>query len=575
MGSTTSDLVGSNGVTALTNGTYVVSSYLWDGGAADVGAVTWGNGTTGIVGVVSASNRLVGSTASDLVGIRGVTALTNGNYVVSSQAWDGTAVDVGAVTWGNGTTGIVGVVSAPNSLVGSTASDQVGFPGVTALTNGNYVVKSFNWNGGAVNVGAVTWGNGTTGIVGVVSPSNSLVGSTAYDGVGFPRVTALTNGNYVVGSRNWDGTAVNVGAVTWGNGNTGIVGVVSTSNSLVGFSASANLRSVVVDDINGTFFARFLAEAQGKVRVGSQADGIVPTLGAVSSSNVTTVSADLSGSIAVGSGLTITARGFVYTLTATNSAPTIGGTGVTQIALGMGTGAITTPLSGLAPLEGYSFRAYATNAAGTSYSASGTFTTDIVPGAPTIGVAIAGNTIVSVAFTAPVSNGGSAITGYTATCGTQNQSGPTSPITVTGLTNGMPVTCAVVATNGAGNSVASAASNSVTPAPATVPDAPTIGTATAGNTTVSVAFTAPASDGGSAIIFYTATCGAENRSGATSPITVTGLTNGVPVTCTVVATNAVGDGAASAASNSVTPVLPLFDDGFESGDTNAWSSVSG
>ena len=56
-----------------------------------------------------------------------MTALTNGNYVVRSPAWDNGAVaDAGAVTLGSGTTGVSGAVSAANSLVGSTADDQVG-----------------------------------------------------------------------------------------------------------------------------------------------------------------------------------------------------------------------------------------------------------------------------------------------------------------------------------------------------------------------------------------------------------------------------------------------------------------
>ncbi|MBK9654076.1 MAG: Ig-like domain-containing protein [Rhodanobacteraceae bacterium] len=174
-----------------------------------------------------------------------------------------------------------------------------------------------------------------------------------------------------------------------------------------------------------------------------------------------------------------------------------------------------------------------------------------VPGAPTSVVATAGNTEVSVAFAAPASNGGSTITGYTATCGGQSMSGSGSPIVVTGLSNGVAVTCTVIASNSVGPSLPSIPSNSVTPA-ATVPNAPTGVVATAGDSSVVVTFTAPLNNGGSAILSYTATCGAQSG-GGTSPITVGGLTNGVAVSCTVFATNAIGPGAPSAASNTVTP----------------------
>ncbi len=217
-------------MTALTNGNYVVSSRFWDNGTAvDAGAVTRGNGSTGTSGTVSASNSLVGTSSGDNVGSGGVTALTNGNYVVMSADWDnGTAVEAGAVTWGNGSTGTSGTVSASNSLVGTSNGDRVGSGGVTALTNGNYVVSSRYWdNGTAVNAGAVTWVNGSTGTSGTVSASNSLVGTSNNDEVGSGGVTALTNGNYVVRSFDWDnGTVIAAGAVTWGNGSTGTSGTV-------------------------------------------------------------------------------------------------------------------------------------------------------------------------------------------------------------------------------------------------------------------------------------------------------------------------------------------------------------
>ncbi len=91
-----------------------------------------------------------------------------------------------------------------------------------------------------------------------------------------------------------------------------------------------------------------------------------------------------------------------------------------------------------------------------------------------------------------------------------------------------------------------------------VPDAPVIGTATAGNAQASVPFTQPASNGGSTIISYTATSSPGSITGTltqagSGTITVNGLTNGTAYTFSVTATNATGTSAASAASNSVTP----------------------
>jgi hypothetical protein len=181
-----------------------------------------------------------------------------------------------------------------------------------------------------------------------------------------------------------------------------------------------------------------------------------------------------------------------------------------------------------------------------------------VPGAPTIGTATAGNAQASVPFSAPASNGGSTITLYTATSspsggtGTLAQAG-NGTITVTGLTNGTAYTFTVTATNVIGTSVASSVSNSVTPA--TSPGAPTNVTATAGDTKASVAFTAPGSDGGSAITGYTVTSSSGNIStSTTSPIIVSGLTSGTAYTFTVTATNAIGNSIASSVSNSVTPL---------------------
>ena len=92
------------------------------------------------------------------------------------------------------------------------------------------------------------------------------------------------------------------------------------------------------------------------------------------------------------------------------------------------------------------------------------------PDAPTTVTATGGDAQATVSFTAPSSNGGLEITSYTATSSpgditaAVNQAG-SGDITVTGLTNETAYTFTVTATNAIGTSVASAASNSVTPAP--------------------------------------------------------------------------------------------------------------
>jgi hypothetical protein len=279
VGSTAFDQVGGS-VWVLNNGNYVVCSPSWSSGAAThSGAITWGRGDIGISGVVSAGNSLIGSTAFDRVGVFGVVALSNSNYVVRSPFWNnGAATEAGAVTWGSGSSAIIGVVSASNSLVGSTSNDGVGNFDVTALSNGNYVVTSRNWDNGAVtDAGAATWGSGTTGISGALSATNSLVGTKTGDKVGDFGVTALSNGNYVVNSSSWDnGSVTNAGAATWSSGTTGLIGAVSTSNSLVGLTANTALQPAVSDDVNNTYFVWFPYEGGGKVRLGSQVNGSSP-----------------------------------------------------------------------------------------------------------------------------------------------------------------------------------------------------------------------------------------------------------------------------------------------------------
>jgi len=179
------------------------------------------------------------------------------------------------------------------------------------------------------------------------------------------------------------------------------------------------------------------------------------------------------------------------------------------------------------------------------------------PSEPRTVSATAGNTSAVVSWSAPTSNGGSAITGYTVTSSPGGLTATTTSATtatVSGLTNGTPYTFRVVATNAEGGSPPSPASVAVTPA--TVPGPPATVTATAGNTSAVVSWSAPTSNGGSAITGYTVTSSPGGLTATTTSATtatVSGLTNGTPYTFRVVATNAVGGSPPSPASVAVTP----------------------
>jgi hypothetical protein len=179
--------------------------------------------------------------------------------------------------------------------------------------------------------------------------------------------------------------------------------------------------------------------------------------------------------------------------------------------------------------------------------------------------AVAGNTTASVSFIAPVSNGGSAITGYTVTSspagGVDSNAGSTlTTHAITGLANGTSYTFTVTAANLIGSSVPSAASTAVIPVGA--PGQPTGVNAVPGNAQATVSFSAPASNGGAAITGYTVTSnpggGVDANAGSTALThTITSLTNGQAYTFTVTATNAAAfTSAASAASVAVTPGPP-------------------
>jgi uncharacterized protein YgiM (DUF1202 family) len=200
------------------------------------------------------------------------------------------------------------------------------------------------------------------------------------------------------------------------------------------------------------------------------------------------------------------------------------------------------------------------------------------PGAPTLSNASAGNTQVTLTWTAPSDNGGVALSGYKVYYGTTNVIGAASSTsllggsltgtTITGLTNGTPYYFWVAAVNSVGEGGPSASNTATPTATVTVPGAPTLTSATAGNTQVTLVWAAPADIGSSALTGYkfyvntvntfaTAT-GTSVFGGSLTGTTVTGLSNGTTYYFWVAAVNGTGEGAASTSLNAI-PSSPPTD----------------
>ncbi|EGJ09934.1 filamentous hemagglutinin outer membrane protein, partial [Rubrivivax benzoatilyticus JA2 = ATCC BAA-35] len=285
-----------DGIVELANGNYLVHNRGWSSGK---GAVTFGDGSLGVAGVVSAVNSLVGGASADFQS-SSVVELSGSRYLVVTPYADLGAIDGGAVTWGSGTSGIVGALSTGSSLYGSHAGDRVGLGGALPVgtldadgLRANAIVLSPHWGNrsaatSTVAYGAVSWIDGSTGHArgeagngAAVAAANSLVGSHDGDYVGSihlsdsratssvgngsnllqvlgawdaqltASVDVLANGDYLVRSPGWDGGK---GAVSWGAGASGTAGAVASSNSLVGSVADVVSTSTATQTRAGMSF---------------------------------------------------------------------------------------------------------------------------------------------------------------------------------------------------------------------------------------------------------------------------------------------------------------------------------
>jgi Fibronectin type III domain/Putative Ig domain len=497
----------------------------------------------------------------------GATPLTNGTtYSVEVQAVNAAGAGPGSAV----ATGIpVDVPDAPTNIALTPENGALGVT-FTPGSNGGAAITSYQYSldGGntwtttgslspSFTIGSLTNGTIYPVIVEAVNQAGASVPSAAASGTpatvpGQPTITTTTRGNKTItvafsGSSDGGSPIVSYqystdGGTTWSTATASTSPLVITALSTNGVTAIANGTEYPVEIRAVNAIGDSLASSP--VNVAPAAAPSAPTVTLTPGNGVIAVGVTVSnngGSPVTGIDYSVDGGSFVST----------------------GTTGSSFTIPGLTNGTSYSVSVRADNAIGHGTpSASANATPITVPGAPVDVIAAADSASADISWVAPGSNGGSPITGYTATAYTS--AAGTTPVgtacttatlacSVTGLTNGTTYYIGVVATNAAG-------SGPVTPlqpiTPIARPGAPVLTGVTAGDSYLSVAFTAGSAGGDPISSYQYSLDGGStwvNAAGTTSPLLIDGLVDGTSYTVSVRAVSAAGPGATSAKTETGTP----------------------
>ncbi|MEP7054292.1 MAG: fibronectin type III domain-containing protein [Actinomycetota bacterium] len=485
---------------------------------------------------ISADGRFVSMTSVATNLVSGDTNGVEDIYVVDLSSGDISRASVAATGAEGGDGSPLSAISADGRYVAFISFADNLVPGDTYFT-GDLFVKDRT-------TGAVTWLSSGLGGVGGDGPSDQP--SISADGryVGF----VSSASNLVAGDTNGaadvfvaDRTASTVIRASVANDGSQL----STWSAGGGISADGLQMSFRSDRANvlggtaGNYYDVFVRSLAPAPQPPSAVPGPPETVTAVAAAGMATVSwtAPSTGTGPLSG----------YTVTASPGGATCATTGAT-----------TCTVAGLQNGTAYTFAATAWNAVGTGApsAASAAVVPLSVPEAPTSVTAVGASNGAAVGWTAPLGNGGTPITSYTVLASPGGASCTSTGATVctfSGLLNGTAYAFTVAAANAVGTSASSLPSATVVPA--TLPGAPAVPVAMRGDRQVSVSWTPPSDNGGSAVTAYTVVANPGGASCSTTGLNciVSGLVNGTGYTFTVIAINAVGSSTPSAPTALVVP----------------------
>jgi titin len=420
---------------------------------------------------------------------------------------------------------------------------------VTGLTNGT----SYTFRIAAVNQAGTGSSTSSTATVPAGAPS-------------VPTALVVLPGN-TTATLSWTAPSTDGGSPVTGYRIERSVNAGSTWTVIVADTASTSTTYSATGLTNGTLY-NFRVSALNAVTIGasSLAGSVVPAGVPVAPTSV--VAAPTNGAVVL-----------VWTRPLNNGGNEVigymvetssdGGTNWTTAIANTNSTVASTTVTGLTNGTTYSFRVSALNAVGSgAASIAVTSTPASVPTVPQALATTASNGQVVLAWNAPASNGGSAVTGYRIERSTDGITWNTissgvagNTHTVTGLTNGVTLMFRIAATNSIGDSAMTAA---VTAVPAATATAPQTFVGTAGDRAATLTWSAPGSNGGLPVVSYTIERSLDGGSSWTSEASgvigygysVSGLTNLTAYMFRVAAVTAVGRGAWATMASPITPFRP-------------------